>query len=238
MSKRNKSGRLKTSAASASAAAILLAACLWAAGGVVSAQVAAPPQGATAAVNPRSASVMAATAEVLKETSEIRGLGVLRTVKSGAQSRAEIERMLVRNLDEQTTPAELRASELALKKLGLVPANFEMRSFFIALLTEQVAGYYEPKTQEFYLADWIDLDGQQTVMAHELTHALQDQHFNLRRLEKWPKGDSDAELAAHALVEGDATLVMTFYVMRDLKRVAAMMKSVNAAGSSSEKIEG
>ncbi|HLL14034.1 MAG TPA: hypothetical protein VK388_03045 [Pyrinomonadaceae bacterium] len=202
-----------------------------------SAQVAAPQRPPTAAVNPRSASVAAATAEVLKETGEIRQLGVLRAVKSGAQSRAEIERMLVRNLDRQTTPAELRAGEIALKKLGLVPADFAMRSFLIELLTEQVAGYYDPKTQEFYLADWIDLDGQQPVIAHELTHALQDQHFNLRRFEDWPKGDSDAELAAHALVEGDATLVMTFYVMRDLKRVAAMMKSMNAGASASEKIE-
>jgi hypothetical protein len=202
-----------------------------------SAQVAAPQRPSAAAVNPRSASVAAATSEVLKETGEIRQLSVLSTVKSGAQSRAEIERMLVRNLDERTTPAELRASELALKKLGLVPADFAMRSFMIELLTEQVAGYYDPKTQEFYLADWIDLDGQQPVIAHELTHALQDQHFNLRRLSDWPKGDSDAELAAHALVEGDATLVMTFYVMRDLKRVAAMMKSMGTSGSASEKIE-
>jgi hypothetical protein len=190
-----------------------------------------------AAVNPRSASVEAATAEVLKETGELRKLEVLRPVKSGAQSRAEIERMLVRNLDEQSTPAELHASELALKKLGLVPADFARRSFLIELLTEQVAGYYEPKTQEFYLSDWIDLDGQQPVMAHELTHALQDQHFNLRRFEKWPKGDSDAEFAAHALIEGDAMLAMTFYVMRDLKRVAAMMKSIKAEGSSTEKLE-
>ncbi len=227
--------RMKTYAALLLAA--LLASGLLATGAPhASAQVAAP-QRPTAAVNPRSASVVAATSEVLKETGEIRQLGVLRAVKSGAQSRAEIERMLVRNLDEQSTPAELHASELALKKLGLVPADFEFRSFLIELLTEQVAGYYEPKTQEFYLADWIDLDGQQPVMAHELTHALQDQHFNLRRFSKWPKGDSDAELAAHALIEGDATLVMTFYVMRDLKRVAAMMKSMNAAGSSSDKIE-
>ncbi len=202
-----------------------------------SAQVAAPQKPSAAVVNPRSASVAAATVEVLKETGEIRQLTVLNAVKSGAQSRAEIERMLVRNLDEQTTPAELRASELAFKKLGLVPADFALRSFMIELLTEQVAGYYDPKTREFYLADWIDLDGQQPVIAHELTHALQDQHFNLRRLQDWPKGDSDAELAAHALVEGDATLVMTFYVMRDLKRVAAMMKSMNASATASEKIE-
>jgi hypothetical protein len=236
MSKRNKMpGKLGTCAALL--VAVALAGGLLATGAPPAAAQVAAPQRPTAAVNPRSASVVAATAEVLKETGEIRQLAVLRTVKSGAQSRAEIERMLVRNLDEQTTPAELHASELALKKLGLVPADFQFRSFLIELLTEQVAGYYEPKTQEFYLADWIDLDGQQPVMAHELTHALQDQHFNLRRFSKWPKGDSDAELAAHALVEGDATLVMTFYVMRDLKRVAAMMKSMSAEGSSSEKIE-
>jgi hypothetical protein len=236
MSKRNKSVRPK--ARFALLVAFACAACLLPAGAPrSSAQVAAPQRPPVAAVNPRTASVASATAEVLKETGEIRQLEVLRAVKSGAQSRAEIERMLVRNLDEQTTPAELHAGELALKKLGLVPADFAMRSFMIELLTEQVAGYYDPKTQEFYLADWIDLDGQQPVIAHELTHALQDQHFNLRRFEDWPKGDSDAELAAHALIEGDATLVMTFYVMRDLKRVAAMMKSVNAGASASEKIE-
>ncbi|HZH90801.1 MAG TPA: hypothetical protein VEX70_09340 [Pyrinomonadaceae bacterium] len=232
----NKFGRARASFALL--LALALTAGLWPAGASRSAaQVAAPQRPSTAAVNPRSASVAAATADVLKETGEIRQLGVLRAVVSGAQSRAEIERMLVRNLDEQTTPAELHASELALKKFGLVPANFAMRSFLIELLTEQVAGYYDPKSREFYLADWIDLDGQQPVIAHELTHALQDQHFNLRRFENWPKGDSDAELAAHALVEGDATLVMTFYVMRDIKRVAAMMKSMNAGASASEKIE-
>ncbi|HEV7905681.1 MAG TPA: hypothetical protein VGO96_17705 [Pyrinomonadaceae bacterium] len=236
MSKRNKMpGAHKRCAAVL--CAVALAGGLLATGAPQAAAQVAAPQRPTAAVNPRSASVVAATSEVLKETGEIRQLEVLRAVKSGAQSRAEIERMLVRNLDEQSTPAELHASEVALKKLGLVPADFQFRSFLIELLTEQVAGYYEPKTQEFYLADWIDLDGQQPVMAHELTHALQDQHFNLLRFSKWPRSDSDAELAAHALVEGDATLVMTFYVMRDLKRVAAMMKSANAEGASSEKIE-
>ena len=200
-----------------------------------SAIVAQQPQ--TAVVSPKSAAVMATTDEVLRETSEIRQLSVLRPVKSGAQSRTEIEKFLIRNLDEDTKPEEMRASELALKKLGLAPADFQYRSFIIKLLTEQVAGYYDPKTQEFYLADWIDLDGQKPVMAHELTHALQDQHFNLRRFEKWPKGDSDAELAAHALVEGDATFTMTRYVMRNPLRALAMLKSMGVSGSSMEQIE-
>jgi hypothetical protein len=197
-------------------------------------------QGTAAAVAPtnaKSAAVMAATSEVLKETSEIRELPILRPVKSGAQSRAEIERMIIKNMNEETKPEETRASELALKKLGLVPQDFQFRPFIIQLLTEQVAGYYDPKAQQFYLADWIDLDGQKPVMAHELTHALQDQHFNLRRFEKWPKGDSDAEMAAHALIEGDATLAMIRYVTRDLQRAVAFAKSMGTGDSSSEQIE-
>lgn len=187
--------------------------------------------------NARNAAVVAATEAVLKETSELRELPILRPVKSGTQSRAEIEKFLIKNMDEDTSPAEMHASEVALKKLGLVPADFEFRSFIIKLLTEQVAGYYDPKHQQFYLADWIDLDGQQPVMAHELTHALQDQHFDLRRFEKWPKGDSDAELAAHALVEGDASLAMAVYVARNPLRIISLMKSMGANSTSTELID-
>ena len=185
----------------------------------------------------RNAAVVEATVAVLKETSELRQLPILRPVKSGTQSRDEIQRFLIKNLDEDTSAAEMHASEAALKKLGLVPADFQFRPFIISLLTEQVAGYYDPKQQEFFLADWIDLDGQQPVMAHELTHALQDQHFNLRRFENWPKGDSDAELAAHALVEGDASLAMSVYVTRSPLRIISLMKSMGASKSSSEEID-
>ncbi|MCA1815800.1 MAG: hypothetical protein LC746_05220, partial [Acidobacteria bacterium] len=150
-------------------------------------------------------------------------------VKSGAQSRAEIERMLLKNLDEETKPEEIRADELTLKKLGLIPADFQMRPFLVSVLTEQILGYYDPKSQTFYLADWIDLDGQQPVISHELTHALQDQHFDLKRFDHWKRGDADAELAAHALVEGDATWEMTLYVLKDARRALAMLKSVGSA---------
>lgn len=186
----------------------------------------------------KNAAVMAASEAVLKETSEIRQLAILRPVKSGAQSRAEIERMLVKNMDEDTTPEELHASEITLKKLGMIPSDMQLRPFIISLLTEQVAGYYDPKAQQFYLAEWIDLDGQKPVMAHELAHALQDQHFNLRRFDKWAKGDADAELAAHALIEGDATLLMQYYIMRNPMRALAFMRSIEAGGAgSSELIE-
>ena len=177
------------------------------------------------AIPARNAAIVSTTAAVLKETSELRQLSILKDVKSGAQSRDEIQRMIIKNLDRDTTPAEMHAAEVLLKAFGLAPKEFEYRSFLIKLLTEQVAGYYDPKAQQFYLADWIELEGQKPVMAHELTHALQDQHFNLKRFEKWPKGESDSELAAHALIEGDATLAMTLYMYKNplvaLRAIAA-----------------
>src|SRR6266436_6047075 len=193
------------------------------------------PQATTTSA--RNAALIAATSDVLKETSEIRQLAVLRPVQSSTQSRTEIERMLIKNLDDETTPAQMHAGEVTLKRLGLAPPDFQYRALMLRVLTEQVAGYYDPKTGDFHLADWIDLDGQRPVMAHELTHALQDQHFNLRRFEHWPKGDSDAELATHALIEGDASLSMTVYVANNPLRALAFLKSLGSTGMASQDLD-
>ena len=131
----------------------------------------------------------------------------------------------------------MHAAEVLLKAFGLAPKEFAYRPFLIKLLTEQVAGYYDPKAQQFYLADWIELEGQKPVMAHELTHALQDQHFNLKRFEKWPKGDSDAELAAHALIEGDATLAMTLYMAKNPLIALAFMRTLGGQEAASEQFK-
>ena len=185
----------------------------------------------------RNAALVAATNDVLKETSDIRQLSILHPVQSSTQSRAEIERMVIKNLEQDTTPAEMHADEIMLKRLGLVPEDFQYGALIIRLLTEQVAGYYDPKTQQFHLADWIDLDGQKPIMAHELTHALQDQHFDLRRFEHWPKGNSDAELAVHALIEGDATLVMAQYISNNPLRALAFLKSLGTTGMATAELQ-
>jgi hypothetical protein len=152
-----------------------------------------------------------ATDEILQVVSKIRQLEIKQPVKRGAKTRDEIKTSIIQDLDDSNTPAQFEATSKTLKKLGLLPKEFKLRDYMISLLTEQVAGFYDPKTEFFYLASWIPLTEQKTVIAHELTHALQDQHFNLKRFEKWPKGDSDAETAAHALAEGEATIVMFQY---------------------------
>ena len=168
-------------------------------------------QGAASIKKPDTPSTINATDDVLKTVSRMRELEIKEPVKSAFKTRDEIEQSVMRDLDESTPPAEFAASQKTLVRLGLVPKDFQLRDYVVKLLREQVAGFYEPKTKEFYLAAWLPIGEQKKVMAHELVHALQDQHFNLRRFEKWPKGDADAELAAHALVEGEATLVMIIY---------------------------
>ncbi|HEX4946306.1 MAG TPA: hypothetical protein VFZ34_06575 [Blastocatellia bacterium] len=174
-----------------------------------------------------SAEVAKLTQEILQQVSDIRGLKLLAPVKSGAQSRAQIEQVVIKNFEEETTPAELDAEFKTLVAFGLVPKHFQYREFLTKLLTEQIAGFYDPKKKEFFLADWNPLELQRPVMAHELTHALQDQHFDLKRFENWPDGDGDREMAIHALIEGDATALMIDYLMKPLgQNVTKIPKSL------------
>ncbi|HEX8998430.1 MAG TPA: DUF6782 family putative metallopeptidase, partial [Blastocatellia bacterium] len=166
------------------------------------------PKADAASTKTKAEEVVAATSEILEEVSKLRGLKPLTPVKSGTKSRAEIEQEIIRGFEETTTPEEIAAANKALIAYGLAPKDFRYREFMIKLMTEQVAGFYRPKSKELFIADWNDLEQQKPVMVHELQHALQDQHFNLRRFEKWPSGDSDREAAIHALIEGDATALM------------------------------
>ena len=90
----------------------------------------------TAGASPaRNAAIVSTTAAVLKETSKLRELAILKEVKSGAQSREDIQRMIVKNLDADTTPAEMHAAEVFLRAFGLAPKEFAYRAYLIKLLT-------------------------------------------------------------------------------------------------------
>jgi hypothetical protein len=196
-------------------------------------------QGATA-IKAADGDVLGTTQEVLKKVSQLRELEPKGPVKSGLKTKDEIEQAVIKDLDESTTPAEFEGTQKTMVRFGLIPRDFLLREYIVRLLREQVAGFYEPKTREFYLAAWVPLTEQKTVMAHELMHALQDQHFNLRRFEDWPKGDSDAELAIHALVEGEATIVMYQYafdqqgVRLDVTKIGSLTERMLADGGAED----
>lgn len=172
-------------------------------------------------------------ARVLKETSEIRGLPVKRSVPSGVKSQQSVEKMIEGMVQSSATANQVATAELYLQQLGLAPANFNLKSYYVKMMGEQIAGYYDNKAKAFYTSERVDPTLLESVMAHELTHALQDQHFNLERLSKWPPHDSDARVAMQSLVEGDATLVMSHYIARNpMRYLGALAGSLKAQGDS------
>jgi hypothetical protein len=126
--------------------------------------------------------------EILDFDSKQTGLPIKREVKRKLTSRDEVVAFLTKHLNDEDTK-RLRRSELVLKKFGLLPREFNLETFLVSLLREEVAGYYDPKTKTVNLLDWIPVDEQEPVMAHELTHALQDQAIGLQKWMK--KGEKD-----------------------------------------------
>ncbi len=163
--------------------------------------------------------------EILKFASTETALPEHEKVKRKLVSRDEVVAYLQKHMDEDEDSQRFSRSEAVLKKFGLIPRDFDLRPFLIGLLREQIAGYYDSATKTVNLLDWLDAEQQKPVLAHELTHALQDQSFDLQN---WMKGTEkdlitvdnptsddldrdEASEARQAMVEGQATVTLIDY---------------------------
>jgi hypothetical protein len=167
-------------------------------------------QGATAA--PSHGEALARMAdEVAKEVEQLRGWTFKRPVKKERinvqQARADVRRMLLAN-DTSDRRARVQAF---LRIVGLIPADCDLIDTSLALLDQQVAGYYEPATRTLRLVDRATPTPpfvERMILAHELTHALDDQYIDLADLIKPAGGNQDTDFVATALEEGSATALM------------------------------
>jgi len=139
--------------------------------------------------------------EILRFASKDTGLPIKKKVKRTIVSRAQVEKYIGEKFKDDADRIRFERSELVQKKFGLLPRTFDLHNFLIKLLTEQVAGYYDEKTRTMNLLDWNEPDMQRPVMAHELTHALQDQSYNLEKMSK-----HDEEIEKHGLEDLDALI--------------------------------
>ncbi len=139
--------------------------------------------------------------EILRFASKDTGLPIKKKVKRTIVSRAQVEKYIGEKFKDDADRIRFERSELVQKKFGLLPRTFDLHNFLIKLLTEQVAGYYDEKTRTMNLLDWNEPDMQRPVMAHELTHALQDQSYNLAKMSK-----HDEEIEKHGLEDLDALI--------------------------------
>jgi hypothetical protein len=175
-------------------------------------EAAAGPPPSTAASNP---DFLATTDEVLNDMSALTGWKLKTPLKKSIRSRAEIREYVLRQMDDEKDAKERYASEKSGEAFGLFPKDFNLDSFLVDLLTEQIAGLYDPKKHEFYIADWIAPEEQRMVMSHELTHALQDQYFHIEAWVRAARPNDDAEMAREAVLEGSAMAGMLDYMLKD-----------------------
>jgi hypothetical protein len=164
-----------------------------------------------------------------RQTSELRGLQFLRPVNYRLLARSDLRAFLTQKIHEQYTAQELRDYGRALAALGAVPPGTDILAVMLSLYDEQVGAFYLPEERALYTFKDMTWSGalDRMLLAHELTHALQDQNYDLNQ---WPlkvKDNDDLALACAALLEGDATVLMTRYYTQHADR-SRMMEDIGA----------
>jgi hypothetical protein len=168
--------------------------------------------------------------QILQFASRDTLLPVKHPVTKAMVSREQVEKYLADKFKDDADHIRFERSELVLKKFGLLPRPLNLHDFLIKLLSEQLAGYYDYKKKTINLLDWVAMDLQKPVMAHELTHALQDQSYDLEKMNKQHEeivrrgpADYNALIAADeestartALMEGQAMIVFADYALNTM----------------------
>ncbi|MEX1046972.1 MAG: hypothetical protein WD757_00765 [Actinomycetota bacterium] len=163
-----------------------------------------------------SSEVPPAIAETQDQVEQVRELEFLRPVEADPLSREALTEKL-RNFAEQELPrGPLRRRGLAWETIGAIPEGTNLRDAHLDLLGSQVVGFYIPETEElFFLGSNDPSPLERYILAHELTHALDDQHFDLDRIDALSgKCQDDAVAAATAVVEGSAEASTVLVVQR------------------------
>jgi len=141
------------------------------------------------------------------------GLKFKRTPVVAQRTREQVRDYIVHKLDSDLPTAEFAGAEAAYKLFGLIPDSLDLRRRLVALLNEQVAGYYDPDSATLFIpAGLTDSFTLRTTVTHELVHALQDQHANLDSLIQQRRAN-DRRTAAQAVLEGQATIVQILVMM-------------------------
>lgn len=142
-------------------------------------------------------------ADAIPRIESATGLKFKHPPKVEVRSREQVREFLTRKFNEETPAQELAGEEAAYKLLGLLPDSMDLRKFLLAVLNEQVVGYYDPATKVLYIVQGADEKTVGITVTHELVHALQDQYVNLDSIQKATE-DNDRLTAAQAVIEGQA----------------------------------
>jgi hypothetical protein len=154
----------------------------------------------------------------------IRGLEAKAPVDPKVLDDAGIKKFVADSFKEDNPPEIIAANERMLKLMGLIEPDASLADLYIDLLGSQVAGLYSPDDKQLYVVSKSGALGptEKTTFAHEYTHALQDQNFDLSGMDLDQIGEGDRAIARLSLIEGDATLVMSLWQIDNLSQAEIM----------------
>jgi hypothetical protein len=160
---------------------------------------------------PKRKTLLQEADRIAGEIEAFRGLGPIRPIEKDIKDREQLRDILIEHFSEDRSSKAMTHEAEVFKKLGLIPKTLDYRELILDLYTEQIAGFYDERADQLNIMEGLPLALQRPTMAHELFHAIQDQHFGLTELIR-PLDDAasaaDLIAARMALVEGDAMAVM------------------------------
>ncbi|MEE9217701.1 MAG: DUF6782 family putative metallopeptidase [Acidobacteriota bacterium] len=164
---------------------------------------------------PDPGEILALADQVLARISELRQLPVLAPVARELHDEASLRAYIARRLEEEYPGDELEREQRVLEALGLLPEGVDLAQAMQDLYAAQIAGYYDPQKRILYISEHLPALLQAPTLAHELTHALQNQHFKIERFFEHTSQDldDDTRIAWMGLMEGDATATMLAYML-------------------------
>jgi hypothetical protein len=163
-----------------------------------------------------SAKLCALIPPLAEQLTKISGMPLRHAVPCAFITKEKIKEFLNKRVKEVAKPEELRAEELTLKKFGLVPPDFDLARNTIDLLTEQAAAFYDYDKKKLFVTDTTATETQEPVLSHEVAHAIADQNYNLSKFIKAGRNSDDGATARLAVMEGQATWLMSELLARKL----------------------
>ena len=186
------------------------------------------------AQSPRAKEICGLANRIVLDLTQISGMKLHHPVPCDYITKEKVNAFLKQRMKDTAKPEEVRAEELTLKKFGFVPQDYDLAKSTVDLLTEQAAAFYDYNKKKLFITESTPSDTQEPVLAHELSHALADQNFNLARFIRQGRKSDDGSTARLAVMEGQATWLMTEYLARkgghSLKDSPALAASLSNLG--------
>lgn len=158
-----------------------------------------------------------ATQGHIRTAEELRGLKFKKDPTVKYWKVEQLKKMMKEEFDEELPEKKAKEIELVLQKFRLLPKDYDLRKEYLELMLEQIAGFYHPKKKILCLIEGKNGGGieEEVVTIHELDHAMQDQHFDLTRLQDLVAKNDDMTQALKSLVEGEATYIMMDHMFKN-----------------------